>query len=320
MKPMHLLTFSLVALASAPLASLAQDAAQPPLKMIVPYSPGGTTDYVARLLQKPLSEIPNRTVVVENKPGAAGTIGTDMAAKATPDGNTIVFGNQGPNAIVPAVRKTPYDPLEDLRPLTTVTFHPLLLAVSAERGPKTLKEAMQQARAPGSQWTYGSSGIGSLAHITGHEFARAGGLEMLHVPYQGGGPVMTAILKGDIHASFVTGAETAALVRSGKLRYIGVAAPKRLATLPDVPTIAEEVPGFESVLWYAVFAPKGTPDAIAARLRNAIVKAVERPEFRKRMEEGHSEARSSTPEELTELVKRDMARWGGIVRRAKIPM
>lgn len=320
MKSILCLMLPVFTLAATAVPAYAQDTTRPPLKIIVPYSPGGTTDYVARALQKPLAEILNQVVVIENKPGAAGTIGTEMAARAAPDGNTIVIGNQGPNAIVPAVRKTPYHPLEDLRPISTVTFHPMLLTVNAEKGPKTLKEAVQLARAPSSQLTYGSSGIGSLAHITGHEFARAGSLQMLHVPYQGGGPVMNAILKGDITGSFVTGVETAALVRSGKLRYLGVANPTRMASLPGIPTIAEEIPGFDSVLWYAAFAPKGTPDAVIARLRSAIVKAVERPEFRKHMEEGHSEAKSSTPEELTELVKKDMARWGDMVRKAKIPM
>jgi len=320
MKSILSMMLPLLTITTIAISASAQVTSRPQLKIIVPYSPGGTTDYVARALQKPLTEILNQVVVIENKPGAAGTIGTEIATRAAPDGNTIVIGNQGPNAIVPAVRKTPYDPLEDLRPISTVTFHPMLLAVNVEKGPKTLKEAMQQARAPSSQVTYGSSGIGSLAHLTGHEFARAGSLQMLHVPYQGGGPVMNAILSGDITGSFVTGVETATLVYAGKLRYLGVANPTRMASLPGIPTIAEEVPGFDSVLWYAAFAPKGTPDAFITRLRNAIVKAVERPEFRKHMEEGHSEAKTSTPEELTELVKRDMTRWGDIVRKAKIPM
>jgi len=320
MKSYLLRILPLLALASLPLTVGAQDGSRPPLRLVVPYSAGGTTDYVARLLQKPLSEILNQAVVVENKPGAAGTIGTDLVAKAAPDGNTIVFGNQGPNAIVPAVRKTPYDPLEDLRPLTTVAFMPLMLMVNAEKGAKTLKEFMQQARKPGANWNYGSSGIGSLAHITGHEFARAGKLEMLHVPYQGGSQVMTALIQGDIHGSFVTGLETAALVKSGGMRYLGVAAPKRVATLPGVPTIAEEVPGFDSILWFAVFAPKGTPDALADRLRQAVVQAVQRPEFREYLEERHAQAKTSTPEELTQLIKRDMTRWGQAVRNANIPM
>ncbi|WP_298233564.1 tripartite tricarboxylate transporter substrate binding protein [uncultured Azohydromonas sp.] len=282
----------------------------------MPYSAGGTTDYVARLLQKPLGELLNQTVVIENKPGAAGTIGTHLVAKAPPDGNTIVFGNQGPNAIVPASRKTPYDPLDDLRPLTTVAFMPLMLMVSAEKGPATLGEFMQQARKASVKWNYGSSGIGSLAHLTGYKFSHAGGLDMMHVPYQGGSAVLTAVMQGDVQGSFVSGLETASMMQSGKLRYLGVASPRRIATLPDVPAIAEEIPGFESVLWFAVFAPKGTSDATAQRLRTAVVKAVERPEFQNYLAQRHAQARTSTPQELTQLIKQDMARWGDTAREA----
>ena len=298
----------------------AQDAPRPVLKLVVPYSAGGSTDYVARLLQRPLGEILDQSVVIDNRPGAAGTIGTDFVAKAAPDGNTIVFGNQGPNAIVPGVRKTPYDPFNDLRPLSTVAFMPLVLIVQAEKGPKTLKEFLQLARTAGAGMNYGSSGIGSLAHLTGHQFSRLGNLDMTHIPYQGGGPATTALLQGDIHGSFVPGLESAALVQSGKLRYLGVASSRRIPTLSDVPAIAEEIPGFESVLWFAIFAPKGTSDVIAERLRSAVVKVVERPAFQKVLADRHAEAKTSTPQELTQLIRKDMQYWGEVVRRANVPM
>src|SRR5213595_3709396 len=157
----------MAALAAMPFTDArAQESGRPPLRLVVPYAAGGATDYVARMLQKPLGELLNQTVVIENRPGAAGTIGTDYVARAAPDGNTIVFGNQGPNAIVPAARKTPYNPLNDLRPLTTVAFMPLVLMVSADKGPKTLAAFMEQARRPDARMNYGSSGVGSLAHLT----------------------------------------------------------------------------------------------------------------------------------------------------------
>lgn len=300
--------------------AVAQEAGRPPLKLIVPYAAGGGTDSVARLLQKALAENLGQPVVVENKPGAAGTIGTDYVAKAAPDGNTIVFGNQAPNAIVPAVRKTPYDPITDLRPISTVAFMPLVLMVPADKGPKTLAEFIRLARQPGARMNYGSSGVGSLAHLTGHEFARLANLEMTHVPYQGGSQVVTGLLQGDIQGSFLTSIESVSLVQSGRMRLLGTASAQRIPVLPDVPAIADEVPGLESVLWFAVFAPKGTSDAIAERLRDAVVKAVARPEFRKYLEDRYAEARSSTPQELTDLVKQDMQRWGDVVRKAGIPM
>ena len=312
---------ALLAAAALPLtAAVAQDSGRPPLKLIVPYVAGGSTDYLARLLQKPLSDILNQAVVIENKPGATGTIGIDFVAKAAADGNTIVFGNQGPNAIVPGVRKTPYDTLKDLRPLTTVAFMPLVLMVSADKGPATLKEFIREAQRPGAGMNYGSSGIGSLAHLTGHEFSRLGTLNMTHIPYKGGSEVTTALLTGDIQGSFATGIESAAMVQSGKMRFLGIGAPRRLPAFPDIPTIAEEIRGFESVLWHAVFAPKGISDANAERLRNALVKAVERPEFQKYLAERYAEARTSTPQEVTELIKRDMQYWGDVVRKANIPM
>jgi tripartite-type tricarboxylate transporter receptor subunit TctC len=296
--------------------AMAQVATRIPLKIVVPYSPGGGSDFLARLLQKPLSDILKQPVLIENKSGAAGTIGTDYVAKAAPDGNTIVLGNQAPNAIVPAFRKTPYDPLNDLRPLTTVAFMPLVLVTSAEKGPKTLKGLLQQGRQPGANLHYGSSGNGSIAHLTGHEFARQGKLMATHIPYQGGGQVIPGLLRGDVGISFMTGADIASL--PGKVRILGVTSPKRLATLPDVPAVAEEIPGFTSVVWFAFFAPKGTSNDTAGRLRNAIIKAVEQPEFQKYVTERHGQATTTTPEALTQLVNQDMKVWGEVARAANV--
>lgn len=308
-------------LAALPFAGAkAQDGGRPPLKLVVPYAAGGTTDHVARLLQKPLAEFLKQPVVVENRAGAAGTIGTGFVAKAPADGNTILFGNQGPNALVPSIRATPYDPLKDLRPLTTIAFMPLMLMTSAGKGPATLEELMRRARLPDARVNYGSSGIGSLAHLTGFEFARRGKFDMTHVPYKGGSLVATGLLQGDIQCSFVTSLESASLVQSGKMRILGVAARNRLPSLPGVPAIAEELPGFESVLWFAAFAPKGTREDDAKRLRDALVKAVESPEFGKYLADHYAEARVSTPEALTQLVRRDMLHWADVARTARISM
>ncbi|QDL38619.1 Bug family tripartite tricarboxylate transporter substrate binding protein [Rhodoferax sediminis] len=313
-------TLGLLAALALPLSPVVAQEPAPPLHLVVPYSAGGTTDALARLLQKSLADVLKRTVIVDNKPGASGTIGTEFVARAAPDGNTIVFGNQGPNAIVPAVRKTPYDPINDLRPLTTVAFMPLVLTVPAERGPKTLKEFMAQARRPGAKMNYGSSGIGSFAHLTGYEFARLGNLDLTHVPYKGGAGVVTALLAGDIQGSFLTAMEATPLMQSGKMRVLAVGSPKRVATLPDVPAVAEEIPGFDSVIWFAVFAPKGTSDEIAEKLRAAVVQAVNRPEYQNYLAQRNSEGRTTTPQELTDIIRHDMQHWGDVVRRGNIPM
>lgn len=312
---------SLAMLASLPVSQAkAQERERPPLRLVVPYAAGGTTDYVARLLQKPLGEFLKQTVIVENRPGAAGTIGTDNVAKAPADGNTLLFGNQGPNALVPTLRKTPYDALSDLRPLTTIAFMPLVLMTSAEKGPATLDLLLRQTRQPGANVNYGSSGIGSLAHLTTVEFSRRGKLEMTHIPYQGGSLVATGLLQGDIQCSFVTSLESASMVRSGRMRMLGVAAARRVPSLLHVPAIAEVLPGFESVLWFAAFAPKGTSDQDAIRLRDALVKAVESPDFRKYLADNYAEAKASTPEELTRLIRRDMQHWADVARTARISM
>jgi tripartite-type tricarboxylate transporter receptor subunit TctC len=309
----------LIAAAGAPLvAAEAQTSSIPPLKLVVPYSAGGTTDALARQLQRLLAEVMNRPVVVDNKPGGAGTIGTNFVAKAAPDGNTIVFGNQAPNAIVPAIRKTPYDPLNDLRPLTTVAVMPLALTVSAEKGPKTLRDFMDQARKPDARTNYGSSGTGSFAHLAAHEFFRRGQLNALHIPYKGGSDVVTALLSGDIQGSFITAMEATSQVQSRQLRFLAVTSPKRMPGLPEVPAVAEEIPGFDAVIWFAVFAPKGTSDAVAKELRHALVQAIHRPEFQSYLADRNAEARTSTPEELTKLVIHDMRLWGEVVRKAGI--
>lgn len=296
----------------------AQPGNQRPLKLVVPYSAGGTTDALARLLQRQLSEVMQRTVLVENKPGGAGTIGTDFVAKAAPDGNTIIFGNQAPNAIVPATRKTPYDPLKDLRPLTTVAFMPLALTVSAQKGAKSLSDFMLGAQKPNANWNYGSSGTGSFAHLASWEFAHDGKLPMEHIPYKGGSEVVNALLAGDIQGSFITAMEAAPLVDAGKLRFLAVTSPKRMPRLPDVPAVAEEVSGYSAVLWFAMFAPKGTPDEVMTKLRNAVVEAVQRPAFKDYLSAHNAEARTSTSEEVTGLIVSDMKFWGGVVRSANI--
>jgi tripartite-type tricarboxylate transporter receptor subunit TctC len=306
---------AMVCLLSVPYSMVtAQVSNRTPLKIVIPYSPGGSTDSLARILQKSLSDTLGQPVLIENKPGASGTIGTEYVAKAPPDGNTIVLGNQGPNALVPAYRKTPYDPLNDLRPLTTIAYMPMLLVTSTKAGPKTLKELMFQARESGANVRYGSSGNGSIAHLTGYDFARQAKLQMTHIPYQGGGQVVTGLLRGDVLVSFMPGTDIATL--ADQARILAVGAPRRISSLPDVPAVAEEIPGFQSVLWLALFAPKGTSDEIADRLKKAINRAVEQPDFQKYVMDRYGKAATSTPEELTQLIKQDMQVWGAVAREA----
>ena len=305
--------------AALPFAAAAQEAwPSKPIRMVVPYPAGGSTDQLARAIQAPLAETLGQPIVIENKAGAGGTLGTDMVAKAAPDGYTFVFGNSGPNALAGLIRKLPYDSLKDLRPLSTVAIVPMILAVPAEAPHKTLKEFIAYARAQGTAVNYGSVGIGSISHLTGEQFNELAGTKMQHIPYNGGAPMVTAFAGGQLHAAFVTGLDGASMVQAGRIRYLAVATPQRTEVLAGLPAVAEDVPGFRSVAWFGVLAPKGVPDDIAQKMQAAIVKAVARPEVRKLFAERGVEARSSTPQEFEKMIRDEVAQWGPVVTKADI--
>jgi tripartite-type tricarboxylate transporter receptor subunit TctC len=286
-----------------------------PIHIVVPYAAGGSTDQLARAIQQPLSETLGQPVIIDNKPGAGGTIGVDAVVKAAPDGYTLVFGNTGPNAIVGLMRKVPYDGLKDLRPISTVALTPLILAVPSDLPVKTVKEFVAYAKE-----REGTVGNGSLSHLTGEYFNQLVGLRMQHIPYGGGAPMMAAFLGGQIQASFVTGLDGATMLQSGKVKYLAVATAQRTEVVPGLPTVAEGIPGFKSVAWFGVLAPKALPDDIAAKLHVAIVAAVNRPDIRKLFTERQTEARTSTPQELDSLIRDEIGQWEPVVRKAKIEM
>ena len=291
-----------------------------PIRIIVPYAAGGSTDQLARAIQQPMSEILGQPVIVENKAGAGGTIGVEYVAKSAADGYTLVFGNTGPNAVVGLMRKIPYDPLKDLRPISTVALTPMMLAVPVDSPAKSIKEFIAFAKKEGSALNFGSVGNGSLSQLTGEYFNELAGLRMQHIPYNGGAPMATAFLGGQLHAAFVTGLDGATLEASGKVRYLGVATPQRTDVVPGMPAIAEDVPGFTSVAWFGVLAPKGIPDDIAAKLNAAVAQAVARPNVRKLFNDRKIEAKSSTPEQLEKIIRDEMAQWGPVIKKANIQM
>ncbi|MCA0240032.1 MAG: tripartite tricarboxylate transporter substrate binding protein [Proteobacteria bacterium] len=317
--PLRRSLLALVAAAALPLAAAAQDHwPSKPIRIVVPYPAGGSTDQLARAIQNSLGETLGQPVVIDNKAGAGGTLGTDAVAKAAPDGYTFVFGNSGPNALAGLIRKLPYDSLKDLRPLSTVAIVPMILAVPAEAPYKTLKDFVAHARMLGAALNFGSVGVGSISHLTGEHFNEMAGLKMQHIPYNGGAPMVTAFAGGQLHAAFVTGLDGASMLQAGRIRYLSVGTPKRTEVLPGVPAIAEDVPGFKSVAWFGVLAPKGLPDDIAAKMHAAIVKAVALPEVRKLFADRNVEARSSTPQELEKLIRDEIAQWGPVVSKADI--
>lgn len=310
-------TAAAVAACAAP--ALAQgDYPNKPIRIVVPYPAGGTTDQLARAIAQPLQEQLGQAIVIDNKPGAGGALGTDIVAKAAGDGYTLVFGNSGPSATASLMRKLPYDVLKDFRPVSTVVSVPLILAVAADSPYKTVKDFVAWARTQGTKLNYGSTGIGGSSHLTSEFFNELAGTKFQHIPYAGGAPLVTAFAGGQLHMAFVTGLDGAAMVQAGRIRYLAVGSPQRTDVLPGMPAIAEEVPGFSSVVWFGVLAPRAVPDEIVAKLNAAIVKTVARPEVRKLFTDRNVEPRSSTPEQMESTIRGELDKWGPVIKKANI--
>lgn len=302
------------------LTAFAQGFPSRPIRIIVPYAAGGSTDQLARAVQQPLSEALGQAVVIENKPGAGGTIGVEQVVRAAPDGYTLVFGNTGPNAVVSLMRKVSYDIHKDLRPISTVAFTPMILAVPTDSPARSIKEFIAYARKQGNTLNFGSVGNGSLSHLTGEYFNEITGLQIQHIPYNGGAPMLAAFVGGQLQAAFVTGLDGAAMLATGKVKYLAVATLQRSDVVPGLPTIAEEVPGFRSSAWFGLLAPKNTPEDVIAKLNAAVVAAVAKPEIRKMFADRKIEARSTTPEEMEKVIRDEVNQWGPVVRKANIQM
>ncbi|NUZ06135.1 Bug family tripartite tricarboxylate transporter substrate binding protein [Piscinibacter koreensis] len=309
----------LACIVAAALPAAAQTYPTKPIRVIVPYAAGGSTDQLARAIQQPMSDLLGQPVIIDNRPGAGGTIGTDMVAKAAPDGYTLVFGNTGPSAVVSMMRKTPYDELKDFRPISTVAITPMILAVPADIPVTTAKEFVAWV-GKHPNLNYGSVGNGSLSHMTGEYFNSLAGTRLTHIPYNGGAPLTTAFVGGQVQASFVTGLDGATMLATGKVKYLAVGTPQRTPVVPGLPAIAEEIPGFRSSAWFGLLAPKGTPDEIVAKLNAAVVAAVRRPEIQKLFASRNVEARSSTPAEMEALIRDEIAQWKPVIRDSKIEM
>lgn len=244
----------------------------------------------------------------------------DAVVRAEPDGHTLVFGNTGPNGIVSLMRKVPYDLQKDLRPISNVVIAPMILAVRSDLPVKTVKEFVDYAKQQGDKLNYGSVGTGSLSHLTGEYFNNLAGTRLMHSPYNGGAPMMTAFLSGDIHAAFVTGLDGATLLQTGKVRYLAVATPQPSEAVPGLPTIAAAVPGFKSSAWFGVLAPKGLPDAIANKLTATINDIVKRPDIRQKFIDRKVEPSAGSAEDLARLIRDEMQQWEPVVKKANIVM
>jgi tripartite-type tricarboxylate transporter receptor subunit TctC len=289
-----------------------------PIKFVVPYPPGGASDVTARILGQKLSEAFGQPVVIENRPGANGNIALAEVAKAAPDGYTILMGNVGPNAINASLYKTlPFDPIASFAPITLTSTVPIVLLVNPALPVKDAKELIAYIEANPGKTNFASGGNGSATHLTAEMFKSMAGLDTVHVPYKGDAAAMTALMAGEVTMTFATIVAAMPQIKGGRVKVIGVAAKQRLATLPDVPTVAESaLPGFESTSWGGVLAPAGTPPAIIASLQAEIAKALRFPDVRERLAGLGAEIVGSSSAEFADYLKAEIAKWSGVIKTA----
>ena len=307
----------LIAALLVPFVAGAQEYPSKPIRMVVGFPPGGGTDVVARILAPGLSELLGQPVVIENRPGATGTTAAGMVAKAPADGYTIMMGHVSVNAIAPSLfSNLSYDVIRDFAPVAIAAAVPHFVVVHPSAPVSSLKELVVYLKAQPGKLSFPSAGNGSMPHLAGELFKSLAGVDLVHVPYKGTGQSMQDLLGGQHLVAFDTMAASAPHVRSGKLRALAVSTASRLAAFPDVPTGEEAgVPGYVLTTWYGVFAPAGTPSSIVNRLHGDMVKAMQTPEVRARLEGlGADGTVSRSPEEFAALVRADTARYAKIVK------
>lgn len=308
--PLACLLAALLPLAPA----AAQQYPNKPIRVIAPSSAGGPVDVIARILAPAWSEVLGQPMVIDNRAGAAGQIGTEMAAKALPDGYTVLLGFSGPLVIVPQINvSTPYDTLKDFAPVSLVAAAPYVLLVHPNVAVKTVKELVALAKAQPGKLNFASGGTGVGIHMAGELFNLTTGVKITHVPYKGAGPGMTALLAGEVDMMFNGLSSALPQVKGGRLRAIALGGEKRSALMPELPTIAESGYQFNTSGWYGPMVAKDTPRAIIMKLNSTLLQALKQPQVRDRLNDIAVEAIGSTPEEYTALLRRELATWGRVV-------
>ena len=291
-----------------------------PVRLVVPYPPGGIGDTLARELGTQLSQRLGQPVVVDNKPGASQIIGAETVAKSAPDGYTLFLGSLSSLVLnVGSNKSLPYDPAKDFAPVSMFFNTPLYLVVNPDLPVKNVTELIAYAKAHPGKLSFGSIGSGSSLHLTGEMFKARTGVDMLHVPYKGSVPAVTDLLGGQIQLIFDAGTSSLPLVRSGKLRVLGVTSARRASGTPDVPTLAESgVPGFDASFWFGIVAPAGTPQPVVKRLSKEINEILKDPALVERYRPNGVEIAGSTPEEMAAQIKSDRPLWAQVQRQAGI--
>lgn len=318
---LHWLVAVFASLIGAPLASVAQTYPNKPVRIIVSFPPGGGTDLVARLIGQKLTERWGQSVVIENKPGGNGVIGTQAAATAKPDGYALYFGSSdhmvlGPNLF----SNLPYDTLKDFAPIVAVARQNLVLVVHPSLPAQSVREFIALAKSRPGQLNFSSAGTGSATHLTGELFQSLTGVKLTHIPYKGSAPAIVDLIAGrDVSLSFAAVAPIVPHIRTEKVRPLGVTSSVRLAALPDVPTMAQAgVPDFEIFFWFGLFAPSGTAKEIISEVNRQVMSILKTPDVIDRIAAVGAEPTGGTPEDVSALIRSELPRWGKIIRDAGI--
>jgi tripartite-type tricarboxylate transporter receptor subunit TctC len=302
-------------------AAQAQEFPDRTITLVVPFAAGGSTDVVSRIIGQKMSDDLGQQIVVENIAGAGGNLGADRVARADPDGYTILMGTVATHALNPLILKTkPYDPEKDFSPVSLLVLVPNVLVVNPELPAKNVAELVALLKAAPDQYSYASSGNGTPLHLSGELFKKLAGVSMQHVPYKGSGPALNDVIGNQVPIMFDNLPSSSGHIKSGTLRALGVTTKERAASFPDVPTIAETIPGYETYTWNALFAPAGTPKEVVDRLNAAAKKALADPAVAERMKEFSATIVASTPEELGTHVTAELAKWGPIVKDANVQL
>lgn len=290
-----------------------------PITIVVPWAPGGSTDILARAISAQLGQSLGQPVLVENKPGASGNIGSNYVAKAKPDGYTLLMGSMSTHAMNPALfARMPFHGVEDFSPIAQVAFVTNTLVIHPSVPVNNVKELIAYAKANPGKLAYASSGDGSTNHLSAALLEKTAGIEMLHVPYKGGAPAVTDTVAGQTQLLFSAGTQTLSHVKVGKLKLLAVTERERSPLLPNTPTVAETVPGYELAVWYGAFGPAGMPRELVTRLNAEINRILALPEIRQKMAAIGVEVTQSTPESFTTVLRKDADRYGKLIRELKI--
>jgi len=308
----------LASIVAATPTALAQSYPARPVRIVVPFPPGGGTDIGTRIIAQKLQESWGQPVVVENKPGAAGIVGTEMVAKAAPDGYTLIMGNIGTHAInISLYKKLSYDPVKDFAPISQVAGLPLFLLVHPSIPVNSVKELIALAKAKPGELNFSSSGAGGSMHVAAELFKNMTGVNMVHIPYKGGSPAVADLLSGQVALSFATVLETLSHVKSGRVRALAVTSAARSVAYPDLPTVAEAgVPGYESISWLGLFAPAGTPRDIVNRISSDVQRIIRLPEVKERLLAQGAEPIGTSPEQFALGLQSDIAKYARIIRES----